>query len=286
LRDPLAERLCGFGVWTPKGYDWVWRRFVADAVNGYQCIKAPAFENRHILDKIGDFYERLEKSYDMNFYEQEVLGNYLSMDGSRVYSSFDRAMHLKTLTPNPAAPLLWALDFNVDPMSSVIAQMGGGVMRVLDEIVLRHATTRQACIEFLKRYPQHPGGVCVYGDASGSAQQTTGMSDYELVREYFMANSRVTVDYRVPKSNPPVRERVNLVNRLFLSAAGQVAVQVDPKCKELIKDLEQVCYKADSMVIDKDRDRARTHVSDALGYLMWQECRPQPTIGERGEALI
>jgi len=126
----------------------------------------------------------------------------------------------------------------------------------------------------------------VYGDASGSAQQTTGMSDYELVREYFMANSRVTVDYRVPKSNPPVRERVNLVNRLFLSAAGQVAVQVDPKCKELIKDLEQVCYKADSMVIDKDRDRARTHVSDALGYLMWQECRPQPTIGERGEALI
>ena len=23
LRDPKAKRLCGFGVWTPKGYDWV-----------------------------------------------------------------------------------------------------------------------------------------------------------------------------------------------------------------------------------------------------------------------
>ena len=61
---------------------------------------------------------------------------------------------------------------------------------------------------------------------------------------------------------------------------------MDPRCKELIKDLEQVCYKADTMTIDKDRDRARTHLSDALGYLVWQECRPQPKVGERGEALL
>ena len=34
LRDPQATKLCGFGVWTPKGYDWVWRRFIADRING------------------------------------------------------------------------------------------------------------------------------------------------------------------------------------------------------------------------------------------------------------
>ena len=28
LRDPKAQRLCGFAVWTPKGYDWVFRKFV------------------------------------------------------------------------------------------------------------------------------------------------------------------------------------------------------------------------------------------------------------------
>jgi len=28
LRDPKAQRLCGFAVWTPKGYDWVYRRFI------------------------------------------------------------------------------------------------------------------------------------------------------------------------------------------------------------------------------------------------------------------
>ena len=28
LRDPKAKRLCGFAVWTPKGFDWVYRRFI------------------------------------------------------------------------------------------------------------------------------------------------------------------------------------------------------------------------------------------------------------------
>ena len=40
------------------------------------------------------------------------------------------------------------------------------------------------------------------------------------------------------------------------------------------------------MTIDKDRDRARTHLSDALGYLIWQECRMQPGIGERTKELL
>jgi hypothetical protein len=40
------------------------------------------------------------------------------------------------------------------------------------------------------------------------------------------------------------------------------------------------------MVIDKESDRARTHLTDALGYLLWQECRPDEGIGERGGERI
>ena len=35
LRDPKATRLCGFAVWTPKGYDWVYRSSFRDPVKGY-----------------------------------------------------------------------------------------------------------------------------------------------------------------------------------------------------------------------------------------------------------
>ena len=61
---------------------------------------------------------------------------------------------------------------------------------------------------------------------------------------------------------------------------------VDPQCKELIKDFEQVCFKEDTMQIDKDRDRLRTHLSDALGYLVWQECREAAKIGPRNGPIV
>jgi hypothetical protein len=63
-------------------------------------------------------------------------------------------------------------------------------------------------------------------------------------------------------------------------------LQVDPQCKELIKDLEQVCFKADTMQIDKDRDRLRTHLSDALGYVLWQACRETAKIGPRNFPIV
>jgi hypothetical protein len=157
---------------------------------------------------------------------------------------------------------------------------------ILDEIVIRHGTTQQACEEFLRRFPKHDAGLAVYGDASGFHEQTTGSSDYGMIREHFQVHSSMPVRYRVPHSNPSVRERLNLMNARLHSAAGRIGLWVDEKCTELIKDFEQVCFKADSNVIDKDRDRLRTHLSDALGYLLWQECRPLASIGERRERLF
>ena len=51
-------------------------------------------------------------------------------------------------------------------------------------------------------------------------------------------------------------------------------------------DLEEVTFKPESTVIDKERDPKRTHLSDALGYLLWQECKQRATFGEQGRRLI
>jgi hypothetical protein len=286
LRDPQAELLCGFAAWTPKGYDWVYQKFIAEPVPGYSAIIAKPHENRYLLEKVPDFYERLKNSYDETFYQQEALGQYLSLEGGLVYSAFNRRDHVKNLQVNPNCPLLWALDFNVDPMSSVVAQIEGRTVFVLDEIALRHASTHEACEKFERQFPNHRSGVVIYGDASGNSQHTTGASDYQIVREYFRMNYGARVTYKVPKANPSVRERIMLTNAKLRSASGEIRLLADPKCKELIKDFEQVSYKADSNAIDKEKDRRRTHLSDALGYLLWQECRPQPGIGEHQERLI
>ena len=91
LRDPKAARLCGFAVWTPKGFDWVHERFVGSPVEGYETVQARPFENRFLLDEMPDYYQRLKHSYDGRFYEQEVLGEYLELTAGRVYFAFSRA---------------------------------------------------------------------------------------------------------------------------------------------------------------------------------------------------
>ena len=286
LRDPKATRRCGFAVWTPKGFDWVYRKFIAHPVEGYEAILAQPFENRFLLDEVPDFYDRLRSSYDENFFRQEVMGDYLNVRGGLVYSSFDRRRNVKELEPVYGLPLLWALDFNVDPLCSLVAQKVKDEVRVLDEIVLRRATTEQLCEEFAQRFGNPAAGVDVYGDASGSAMHTNSDStDYGVIRDFFRARG-VRVRFRVPKSNPSVRDRVVTMNGKLRSAADEVSLFVSAKCRELIDDFEQVSYEEDSTQIDKTKDRRRTHASDALGYLVWQECQDRGTVGERGQRLI
>jgi hypothetical protein len=264
----------------------VYRRFISESKPGYETVLAKPYENRYLLQQVPDFYERLKSSYDSQFFEQEVLGQYLHMQGGLVYHAFDRAKHMANVEAYPDQPLLWALDFNVNPMSSVVAQIWRGTVYVLDEIVLRHASTEDACRNFGERFGQHRGGIVVYGDASGNNQHTTGSSDYQIIREFFHGQMGRQVECKVPRSNPQVRDRINLMNAKLCASTGEVALLVNPRCKELIKDFEQVAYKAESNQIDKEKDRCRTHLSDALGYLIWQECRTLPTIGERGKPLL
>ena len=286
LRDPEATRLCGFAVWTPKGYDWVYERFVSARVEGYETVMARPFENRFLLDRIPDYYERLKHSYDARFYQQEALGEYLAMSGGRVYFAFDRMENMREAEADRGLPLMWALDFNVDPMCSVVAQVDGEEVNVLDEIVLSRASTYDACEEFGRRFPAHEAGLVVHADASGARLQTAGTTDVEILRNFLRAGPYGQARFRIPRSNPAVRDRLTLMNAKLESAAGERSLWIDPRCKELIKDLEQVTYKENSTVIDKERDPRRTHLSDALGYLVWQECRSGPTTGEQGNRLI
>jgi hypothetical protein len=70
----------------------------------------------------------------------------------------------------------------------------------------------------------------------------------------------------------------------------QYRLRIDPKCKQLIRDLEQVCWKTDAngnSLMELDRsDPLRTHVGDALGYMISYEFPMQATIGYRRERLF
>jgi hypothetical protein len=286
LRDPQAKVLCGFAVWTPKGYDWVWRKWVQESPQGYECIQARPFENRHLLDAIPDFYERLRGSYDETFFAQEVLGQYLNPTAGLVYPAFDRTKNVREVKPQEGYELLWALDFNVNPMTSIVAQAVDEEVRVVDEIVMNRASTFEACDEFVRRYGGWEEGIVVFADATSHRMQTAGTSDREMVELSLRQSGVKGLRFRIPKSNPGVRDRVALVNGKLRAACGEVGILIDPRCKELIADFERVQWSESGVEIDKSKDPRRSHASDALGYMLWQVFQPKPRIGMGRRRLL
>src|SRR5207245_7343660 len=117
-----------------------------------------------------------------------------------------------------------------------------------------------------------PIAVEVYGDASGYQRRTSGTgTDWSLIREFFGRwKGSYDATVRAATSNPGVRDRVALVNSRLQNASGERRLFVGPRCCELIKDFERVCWQIDgtgSVTTELDKsDRARTHISDALRY--------------------
>ena len=72
-----------------------------------------------------------------------------------------------------------------------------------------------------------------------------------------------------------MKDRVNCVNAVLGNQAGERRLQIDPGCKQLIQDFERVHWKADpngNALADIDKaDPLRSHLSDAVGYLIARE---------------
>ena len=58
---------------------------------------------------------------------------------------------MRPVSYDPKEPLFWAIDFNVNPMCSVIGQEIDGRVHVLEELVLPQSNTWQLCEEFMRR---------------------------------------------------------------------------------------------------------------------------------------
>ena len=220
------------------------------------------------------------RELDERLYRQEFEASFDSAVCGQAYYAFSRGENVRACEFRDGEPLIWALDFNVHPMCAVLAQSVGRDIQVLEEMVLPDANTPVACDEFLKRTQEwrRRGTVFVdvYGDASGHQRRTSGTdTDWGLIREFFKRwTGEFRATMRTTTSNPGVRDRVSLVNSRLLNAAGERRLFVDPKCRELIRDLERVRWQMDAAgqptsELDKS-DRMRTHVNDALGYYVAQ----------------
>jgi len=188
--------------------------------------------------------ESARRHLDARNFEQEYLGHFI-LAGGRAFPDFDPAIHCKPLGYDPALPLCWSLDFNIDPQCSGIIQHYQGEVRVLEEFCLPDTKTESVVDAFFHRAQEQSWNLenmTLYGDASGSARDTTsGESDWYIIRNR-LTKERISFHDRVPKANPKIKDTLNAVSARLKSAEGQVKLYVDPRCKRLLEDLRSALW--------------------------------------------
>jgi hypothetical protein len=298
LRPALADRQGGaLFIGTPRGYNHFYDLY--EGAQGQSDWATFRFTTEEGGNVSAEELRSASRELDERVYRQEFRASFENLTSGRVYYAFDRA-DIQPVAYDPRFRLGWSLDFNIDPASSLLCQIVHGEVRVLDEIVLRDASTYDVCREFARRTKAWADAMeeyrllplSVYGDATGASRRSSASrTDWEIVREFLASRARdYNTTFHVDSRNPELKDRVNCVNAMIANARRERRLKVAPQCKQLIRDLEQVSWKNDANgnpIGDLDRsDRLRTHTSDALGYLIASEFPMRSPVGERSHPLF
>jgi len=200
--------------------------------------------------------ELAKSNLDEKAYRQEFMASFETA-ANRAAWAFDREDNVKVADELSTYKVI-GIDFNVDYMSAVLACVyGDGTIHYYDEIRQQNSNTEMICREMKEKWA---GVKEIYPDPAGSARSTTShRSDHQIIKD----NGYVVY---AKKNHPSHRDRLNALNRKLKDANGQVRMTVDPKCKYLIKDLEQVQRDRNGGIDKSNIDL--THSLDAATYLI------------------
>lgn len=205
------------------------------------------------------------KDADPEGYEHVWMGGYFLGRGGRVYSSFENRPYpegnIDESIRDHGGDLLVGMDFNVNPMSAVVAIRAGDECLVIDAIEIMTSNTEEMATELRTRYPNRRIVVCP--DPAGRQRKTSapvGQTDFTILQ-------RAGFEVRAQNAPPPVVDRINNT-QAALFRDGRRRCRVLPKARALILSLANQVYKEGTSQPEKGQ---YDHLNDALGYLLWQE---------------
>lgn len=249
LRCGKSHKLEMRATTTPAGYNWIYDLFAGTRKTAdFRMIHATSKANIFLPD---GYLDTLTANYDDRFKEQELEGSFVNLSSGKIYHAFSREAHVKELPDAYYTHdyLSIGMDFNVNPLCAVIAVVTDTRIYVIDEMYLNNSNTFAGAEHIKLAYPRRR--ITVIPDATGKNRKTSALnSDHAILQQ---AGFRV----RAPRINPRREDRFNTVNKLL----EEGCLIIDPRCKMLIKDLEQE-------VADKN-PKDIGHINDALGYLCY-----------------
>ena len=255
-------------IGTPKGKgNWFYDLYVKAGseqdwnTHSYRTIDGGFVPQAEIDAAMRDMSERE--------FRQEFLAEFQDYSGI-IYHSFNE----DNIQPFPYSiddirNLYIGMDFNRSPISAVIGVINGDTIHIFDEIEIYQSNTFELIQEIKQRYPNR-NYIC-YPDASGSHRSTNSNTSDHII----LSNNGFKII--AGKTNPPVLDRINAVNSMLCNAVNERKLLIDPKCKKIRECLIKMSYKEGTRIPDKDN--IYDHMSDALGYLVYQNFGIKRDIG-------
>lgn len=233
------------GTTTPNGFNWLYERFVEKPQESSLVVYSKTADNTANVD--AGYLRDLREQYDSKLAEQELDGHFVNLTSGKVYYGFDRRINVKPVNDNHDAIFI-GLDFNVHPFCGIYCNVVGNKIHVFGELYEEDSNTFKASKVVLKNFPGRL--INVVCDETGNRRRSSSPNtDHEILRRAGMN----VLHFK----NPYIKDRDNNINRLF----DQGRIIIDPSCKVLIKNLEQLVHD--------NKDEMLGHITDALGYIAW-----------------
>lgn len=259
--------------WNPESpSDPVDAFFRSEPMNAVH-VRSNYTDNPLCPQEMLDEAERMKRS-DPIAYEHVWLGGYFVGGAGRVYSTFVNLPYpqgnIHAGIGDTGGDLLIGIDFNVEPMSAVIAVRAADECHILDALQIKASNTEELAAEIRRRYPKRRLIACP--DPSGAARKTSapvGVTDFTILRNYGF-------QVRAPRQAPPVIDRENNAKVMYHDIdTDRRRCLIHPRAEALTMALANLRYKEDTSQRDKKTKgpsgATYDHICDAADYLLWQE---------------
>ena len=247
---------------TPEGFKFTYQTFVKALRSNptlqsqYGLVHASTYDNEKNLPD--DYIPSLLASYPPNLIDAYINGQFVNLQTGTVYASYNRVLNRTRDTVQPGEPIFVGLDFNVGKMAAVVHVKRDGQPRAVDELVNGYDTPSVAK-SLRARFGDRT--IRVYPDASGGSRKSVNASETDIA-----ILKAAGFQVLAPPANPPVKDRINSMNAMFLNGDGSRRYLVnDDLCPTYADCLEQQAWTEAG---EPDKASGHDHAVDAGGYFI------------------
>ena len=258
LRPTLSDRQ-GHVLFagTPRGFgNWSYNLFTkADTDNEWASFQYTTIQGGQVTEEEID---QAKQDLDERTFKQEYEASFVNYAGI-VYYNFDREKNVLKNYTHKTNTVHIGMDFNIDPMCAVVAEVINNDVFIYDEIQIYSSNTNEMAQEIKERYKGKQ--IFIYPDPACRQKRTSagGITDLSILKNFGF-------NVRVRTNHPLIRDRINAVNSKLKNSNGVNSLFIVNKCKNVIKSIERQIFKDGTTIPDKTS--GYDHFNDALGYMV------------------